>query len=270
MMKQTTQAPNLTHANAAAICHMALKTMGLRVHKTTDYREGYDFLVDDKVRIAVRYAIPTSDRQQVYRKRNGDLSHYSYKRWTFNFHRHGKKPERYCDFFVCFLGAPAPSRKQQAEDEATAAQAVVHGASPESTETEVSAAVSASGQPVEEATEENTNVSVFVIPWEAITGLTFCSSMREGSTRPYRGKYAIYRDAWNLIGESGLADAQQGAERKRLRISADSRRRLQLVVGPAAGSDEESDVRPVIESTRTGDSGTSTVRRVSHLRAYAD
>ncbi len=269
-MKQTTQAPNLTHANAAAICHMALKTMGLRVHKTTDYREGYDFLVDDKVRIAVRYAIPTSDRQQVYRKRNGDLSHYSYKRWTFNFHRHGKKPERYCDFFVCFLGAPAPSRKQQAENEAMAAQAGVDTASEENSRNEMSPAASPSVQTVDEATEESTNVSVFVIPWEAITGLTFCSSMREGSTRPYRGKYAIYRDAWNLIGESGLDEAQQGAERKRLRISADSRRRLQLVVGPAAGVDEESAARPGIDPAPAGDSGTSPARRVSHLRAYAD
>ena len=270
MMKQTTQAPNLTHANAAAICHMALKTMGLRVHKTTDYREGYDFLVDDKVRIAVRYAIPTSDRQQVYRKRNGDLSHYSYKRWTFNFHRHGKKPERYCDFFVCFLGAPAPSRKQQAEDEAMASHAECHSENAANADHEMSPAVSASVQTIEQTAEENTSVSVFVIPWEAITGLTFCSSMREGSTRPYRGKYAIYRDAWNLIGESGQDEAQQGAERKRLRISADSRRRLQLVVGPAAGSDEESGSRPVLEPTPAGDSGTSPSRRVSPLRAYAD
>jgi len=106
MEQHANQAPNLTHANAASICAMALKAMGLDAERAFDFRDGYDFLVDSKVRIAVRYAIPTSDREQIYKKRNGDISHYIYKRWTFNFHRHGKIDERYCDFFVCFLAAP--------------------------------------------------------------------------------------------------------------------------------------------------------------------
>ena len=185
-MKVNGQAPNLTHANAATICAMALRAMGLEAKRGVDFRDGYDFLVNGKVRLAVRYAIPTADREQTYRKRNGEISRYVYKRWTFNFHRHGELSERYCDFFVCFL-ASADSKARN-----------------------------------------NSEVTVFTIPWEAITGLTFCSSVREGSTRTYRGKYAKYRDAWQLIEQ---AAEQPGAlhEHKRLRISADSRRRLRLI-----------------------------------------
>lgn len=186
-MKRLGQAPNLTHANAASICAMALRAMGLEAQRAVDFRDGYDFLVGDNVRLAVRYAIPTADREQTYRKRNGEVSRYVYKRWTFNFHRHGQLGERYCDFFVCFLASP-DQKGRSASD-----------------------------------------VTVFVIPWDAITGLTFCSSVREGSTREYRGKYARYRDAWSLI-EGAAAETAPGAhERKRLKISADSRRRLRLV-----------------------------------------
>lgn len=198
-MKANGQAPNLTHANAAAICAMALRAMGLEAKRGVDFRDGYDFLVNGKVRIAVRYAIPTADREQTYRKRNGEISRYVYKRWTFNFHRHGELGERYCDFFVCFL-ASADSKTRNSSD-----------------------------------------VTVFAIPWEAITGLTFCSSVREGSTRSYRGKYAKYRDAWHLIEQ---AAEQPGAshERKRLRISADSRRRLRLVANESlARTDDGTD-----------------------------
>jgi hypothetical protein len=200
-MKSLNQAPNLTHANAATICEMALKAMGQRTDRAVDYRDGCDFLVGDDVRIAVRYAIPTSDRQQVYKKRNGELSHYTYKRWTFNFHRHGKIDSRYCDFFVCFLASANGSGKARSD------------------------------------------VTVFVIPWEAITGLTFCSSMREGSLRPYRGKYAVYQDAWHLIEEATGAGVSPG-ERKLLKISADSRRRLKLVTGVDESDDGQSVVTP--------------------------
>jgi len=169
---------------------MALKAMGLDAKRGVDFRDGYDFLVDERVRIAVRYAIPTADREQTYRKRNGQLSRYVYKRWTFNFHRHGELGERYCDFFVCFL-ASADTKARGSSD-----------------------------------------VSVFIIPWEAITGLTFCSSVREGSTRSYRGKYAQYRDAWHLI-EQSAEQPVAARERKSLKISADSRRRLRLIAQDA-------------------------------------
>ncbi len=203
-MKNGTQAPNLTHANAARICEMALQAMELRAERTADYRDGYDFKVEDRVRIAVRYAIPTSDRQQEYRKRNGEVSHYSYKRWTFNFHRHGKRPERYCDFFVCLL-AHTP-----------------HGE------------------------EDLSDVSVFTIPWDAITGLTFCSSLRDGSSRAYRGKYAVYKDGWHLIEHASHGRRRLPSERKRLQISSDARRQLQLIVqSDAAAASEGMEPMPI-------------------------
>jgi hypothetical protein len=196
---------------------MALKAMGQSTDRAVDYRDGFDFLVGQDVRVAVRYAIPTSDRQQTYRKRSGEVSHYTYKRWTFNFHRHGKIENRYCDFFVCFLAAASGNGKSRSD------------------------------------------VTVFVIPWEAITGLTFCSSMREGSSRPYRGKYAVFQDAWNLIEEAAGGVASVGA-RKRLKISADSRRRLQLVTGvEEAVARDQSSNRPV-EDPQGPKTPTKTVR----------
>lgn len=195
-MKAGNQAPNLTHANAASICAMALRAMGLDAKRGVDFRDGYDFLVSGKVRLAVRYAIPTADREQTYRKRNGELSRYVYKRWTFNFHRHGQLGDRYCDFFVCFLASPEQKGRSASE------------------------------------------VTVFVIPWEAITGLTFCSSVREGSTRAYRGKYAKYRDAWGLIAAATEQPAAERSEPKRLRISSDSRRRLRLIAHEGQAADD--------------------------------
>ena len=187
------QAPSITHSNAAAICDMALKAIGLSVERAVDFRDGYDFLVEGKVRIAVRYAFPASDREQIYRKRNGEVSRYLYKRWTFNFHRHGKLDQRYCDFFVCFLAG---------------SDTVAKGSS---------------------------QVAVYVIPWESITGLTFCSSAREGSTRGYRGKYARYRDGWDAIVRQAKGAAGPG--RKSLVVSADHRKRLELASGAELGGE---------------------------------
>ncbi|MFQ5478045.1 MAG: hypothetical protein ACE5E4_05465 [Candidatus Binatia bacterium] len=50
--------------------------------------------------------------------------------------------------------------------------------------------------------------TVFVIPWEAVTGLTFCSSSQNGSARTYHGRYARYRDAWQLIANSSVASSK--------------------------------------------------------------
>jgi len=144
----------------------------------------------------VRYAFPTTERTQTYKKKNGEISKYVYKRWTFNFHRHGKISERYCDFIVCFLAS------------------------------------------TEAAKGRGSDVSVFTIPWEAITGLTFCSSCREGGHRPYRGKYAVYQDRWDLIAKAaGLATLPLGIDgvqmAKATRSLPAEMRRLTLVPGAA-------------------------------------
>jgi hypothetical protein len=216
-MPSEVQTPNDTHANAARLCEMAFKAMRLDVERAVDYRNGYDFLVEGKIRVACRYAMPTSDRQQVYTKRNGEVSTYSYKRWTFNFHRHGRIVERYCDFFVCFLVGP------------------------------------------EAASGISSEVSVFVIPWDAITGLTFCSSVREGSMRGYRGKYSVYKDAWSLI-ESAAHGRSALVERKRLLISADSRRHLKLMIASDGKRSSFAAVVPAIETRRESSAKTTPAR----------
>ncbi len=198
--KPETRAPSVTHARAAQICGRALKSLGLGTRRAVEPRNAYDFLVDGRVRIAVRYAFPTSYREQRYLKKNGEESIYVYRRWTFNFHRHGKIDERYCDFFVCLLGANRPSGRSHAA------------------------------------------VTVFVIPWEAITGLTFCSSVRDDNPRPYRGRYARYIDAWHLIVEAarGRAAADQAAARSAaLGVSIDGNQRLRLVTAASAPASAE-------------------------------
>ena len=152
---QAQDVPTLSHAQAARACATAIRSMGLGVERRVEQRDGFDFLIEGSIRVAVRHAFPTTYREQHYRKKNGEVSRYLYKRWTFNFHRHGRIDSRYCDFFVCLLGSL----------EAAAGEDVV----------------------------------VFVIPWEAITGLTFCSSVRKHSARAYRGRYARYIDGWDAI-----------------------------------------------------------------------
>jgi hypothetical protein len=90
---------------------------------------------------------------------------------------------------------------------------------------------------------------VFVIPWDAITGLTFCSSVRGGSSRGYRGKYAVYQDAWHLVERSARGKSAVIAH-KRLRISADSRKRLRLILTTDGKRPEFTAVLPNIAARR--------------------
>lgn len=60
---------------------------------------GYDLLVNDHVRVAIRVAFPSYRRHRVS---VGDRRYsYRYKTWHFNFHHHGRFDARYADFFVC-------------------------------------------------------------------------------------------------------------------------------------------------------------------------
>jgi hypothetical protein len=64
----------------------------------------HDFLINGKIRVALRTAFPSSYRRQVRlgkRKYN-----YVYRAWNFNFHHRGRIDERY--FFVC---VPLGSRR---------------------------------------------------------------------------------------------------------------------------------------------------------------
>lgn len=59
----------------------------------------YDFVLDGRLRVALRTAFPSSYRRRV-RLRKRQYS-YVYRAWNFNFHHRGRIDERYCDFFVC-------------------------------------------------------------------------------------------------------------------------------------------------------------------------
>jgi hypothetical protein len=66
----------------------------------------HDFLVNGKIRVALRTAFPSSYRRQV---RLGKRKYsYVYRAWNFNFHHRGRIDERYCDFFIC---VPLGSRR---------------------------------------------------------------------------------------------------------------------------------------------------------------
>jgi hypothetical protein len=109
----------------------------------------YDFLIDGRVRVALRTAFPSSYRRRV-RLLKREYS-YVYRAWNFNFHHRGRIDERYCDFFVCVpLGSARP--------------------------------VNLSG--------------AYIIPWAARSGKTF---YLPDSQRPYAGRYAPYRNAWEQL-----------------------------------------------------------------------
>lgn len=109
----------------------------------------FDFVVDGRLRVALRVAQPSTARRRV--QLHGRVYHYTYRGWIFNFHHRGRLAERYCDVLICL-----PVMPEVPADPAAA----------------------------------------FVLPWTAITGKTFALS---DSRRPYAGRYAPYRNAWDLL-----------------------------------------------------------------------
>jgi len=75
-----------------------LKKLGLEVEPVHPLQR-YDFLVNGKVRIALRTAFPSSYRRNV--QLHERVYSYVYRAWNFNFHHRGKIDQVYCDFFVC-------------------------------------------------------------------------------------------------------------------------------------------------------------------------
>lgn len=124
-----------------------LRGLGLNVTTTSPLLR-YDFLVNGKLRIALRTAFPSSYKRRV--RLRDRLYSYVYRAWNFNFHHRGKIDEQYCDFFVC---VPLGDRRIEL-------------------------------------------ARAYVIPWHERTGKTF---YLPDSQREYSGKYARFRDAWELI-----------------------------------------------------------------------
>lgn len=59
----------------------------------------YDFVLNGRIRVALRTAFPSSYRRRVRLRRR--LYSYVYRAWNFNFHHRGRIDEQYCDFFIC-------------------------------------------------------------------------------------------------------------------------------------------------------------------------
>jgi hypothetical protein len=73
---------------------------------------GYDLLVNDRVRVALRVAFPRRRNHQVT-VRNRHYT-YRYRSWHFNFHHHGKFGKRYADVFVCLTMHPRHPWREEA------------------------------------------------------------------------------------------------------------------------------------------------------------
>ena len=137
-----------------------LRSMGMNVEEAGT-TERFDFLVDGRIRIAMRVAFPSSSRRRVKLAKRSYS--YVYRAWNFNFHHRGVIAERYADFFVCVaLG----TGKSLSLDDA------------------------------------------FVLPWDGLTGKTF---YLPESRRAYRGKFNVYRGAWNLIAAVGAPEEEDAA-----------------------------------------------------------
>jgi hypothetical protein len=83
------------------VAHMSL--LGHHV-EAAQPQARFDFLVDARVRLALRVAYPSSSRRRVHV--GGRRYNYVYRAWNFNFHHRGKVGERYSDFFACIPLVP--------------------------------------------------------------------------------------------------------------------------------------------------------------------
>ena len=88
-----------------------LRRMGFKVNSVSPTL-GYDLLVNERVRVALRVAFPRMRRHHVtVRDRRYT---YLYRSWHFNFHHHGKLGKRYADVFVCLAMEPRRPQREEA------------------------------------------------------------------------------------------------------------------------------------------------------------
>lgn len=84
--------------------------MGMSV-RSVPISAGYDLLVNDSVRVALRVAFPRLRRHHVTVRQRRYT--YRYRAWHFNFHHHGRFGRQYADVFVCLALEPRrPSREE--------------------------------------------------------------------------------------------------------------------------------------------------------------
>lgn len=73
--------------------------------------QGYDLLIDDRLRVALRVAHPRIRTHRVTSK--GRRYAYKYRSWHFNFHRHGRLDRRYADVIICMGMAPRKDERDK-------------------------------------------------------------------------------------------------------------------------------------------------------------
>jgi hypothetical protein len=93
----------LKHQTAKALVAGRLRRMGLLVEEAPPSAK-FDLLVNSGIRVALRVAFPGRYAHTVTVK--GRRYAYDYNSWNFNFHRHGRWDEPYCDVFVCIAKQP--------------------------------------------------------------------------------------------------------------------------------------------------------------------
>jgi len=87
-----------------------LRRMGFRVRSMSP-SVGYDLLINERVRVALRVAFPRIRKHHVtVRDRRYT---YRYRSWHFNFHHHGKFGKRYADVFICLAMEPRQPSKEE-------------------------------------------------------------------------------------------------------------------------------------------------------------
>ena len=86
------------HQAARTAVASRLRRMGFFVEEAP--RNGkFDLLINGELRVALRVAFPGRYAHTV--TVNGRRYAYDYRSWNFNFHRHGRWEQKYCDIFVC-------------------------------------------------------------------------------------------------------------------------------------------------------------------------
>lgn len=88
-----------------------LRGKGLEVVMTAGAKAGYDFLVNGRVKVAIRASFSRMRAHWVTVR--GKRYRYEYRSWHFNFHHHGRMGDRYADVFVC-VGLESHRRQEEA------------------------------------------------------------------------------------------------------------------------------------------------------------
>jgi len=99
-------------------CRVAakLKRAGLKVKPQTPWGQPwhkFDLLINSAVRVLLKSAAAHWSQHAVVSR--GRHYNYRYLTWHFNFHRHGRMPERYADFIIC-VARGSRGNKRSADD----------------------------------------------------------------------------------------------------------------------------------------------------------